>query len=212
MLSHTRGEVALAVGLTGLAGFVDATGYVHLGGYFVSFMSGNTTRAAVGAASSSWREAGLALGLIAAFVGGVVAGTIVARLLPRRRRLAVLALVTALLALAAATHALGGLVMAAPPLLAAAMGAENAVFERGGEVSLGVTYMTGTLVKIGQHLARVLFREPSPALARYLMLWGGLVAGGVLGAASYLRFGLDALWLAVLGSLCATLAARISQP
>ena len=211
MLSHTRREVVLATALTGLAGFTDATGYVYLGGYFVSFMSGNTTRAAVGAASFAWRDAGLAVGLIAAFVGGVVAGTSVARLCPRSRRLAVLVLVTALLTFAALAHTLGVLAPIAPPLLAAAMGAENAVFERDGEVSLGVTYMTGTLVKIGQHLARALFGEPSPALARYLLLWTGLASGGVLGAASYLAFGLGALWLAVLGSACATVCVRVAR-
>ena len=34
----------LAIGLAGLAGFVDATGFLSAGGYFTSFMSGNTTR------------------------------------------------------------------------------------------------------------------------------------------------------------------------
>src|SRR3546814_9729783 len=38
-------------------------------------------------------------------------------------------------------------------LLAAAMGAENGVFLRDREVSIGVTYMTGTLVRVGQKLA-----------------------------------------------------------
>ena len=33
--------------LSGLAGFVDAIGFIKLGGFFVSFMSGNSTRLAV---------------------------------------------------------------------------------------------------------------------------------------------------------------------
>ncbi|MBU2342478.1 MAG: DUF1275 family protein, partial [Alphaproteobacteria bacterium] len=37
----------LAIGLAGLAGLVDATGFVVAGGYFTSFMSGNTTRLGV---------------------------------------------------------------------------------------------------------------------------------------------------------------------
>ncbi|MFN9499121.1 MAG: DUF1275 family protein [Erythrobacteraceae bacterium] len=37
----------LAFGLAGLAGLVDATGFVVAGGYFTSFMSGNTTRMGV---------------------------------------------------------------------------------------------------------------------------------------------------------------------
>lgn len=36
-----------AASLSFLAGFVDALGFIHLGGYFVSFMSGNSTRMAV---------------------------------------------------------------------------------------------------------------------------------------------------------------------
>ena len=39
-------RVAMAVALSLLAGFVDALGFMHLGGYFVSFMSGNSTQMA----------------------------------------------------------------------------------------------------------------------------------------------------------------------
>ena len=46
-----------------------------------------------------------------------------------------------------------GFSAAAIAAMALAMGAENAVFEREGEVHIGLTYMTGTLVKFGQRLA-----------------------------------------------------------
>jgi uncharacterized membrane protein YoaK (UPF0700 family) len=39
-------------------------------------------------------------------------------------------------------------------MLVLAMGALNNTFLRGGEVSVGLTYMTGALVKIGQGIAR----------------------------------------------------------
>src|SRR3546814_13016718 len=56
-------------------------------------------------------------------------------------------------------------------LLAAAMGAENGVFLRDREVSIGVTYMTGTLVRVGQKLAgSVLGRGRPVAWATYLLL------------------------------------------
>ena len=40
--------IGLAVALAALAGFVDAIAFTRLGGYFVSFMSGNSTRLGVG--------------------------------------------------------------------------------------------------------------------------------------------------------------------
>jgi len=47
MLSHDSPSQKLAIGLALLAGFIDALGYFSLGGVFVSFMSGNSTRFAV---------------------------------------------------------------------------------------------------------------------------------------------------------------------
>ena len=43
----SRRNVALACALSALAGYVDGIGYLHLGGLFVSFMSGNSTRMGV---------------------------------------------------------------------------------------------------------------------------------------------------------------------
>ena len=53
----------LALLLAGLAGYVDSLGFLHLGGVCVSFMSGNTTRMAVGLAGGS-AVAAVAAGLI----------------------------------------------------------------------------------------------------------------------------------------------------
>ena len=43
----TRSNIALACALSALAGYVDGIGFIHLGGLFVSFMSGNSTRLGV---------------------------------------------------------------------------------------------------------------------------------------------------------------------
>ncbi|MGN6691323.1 MAG: DUF1275 family protein, partial [Sphingopyxis sp.] len=60
MIRFDRSYRRLAVGVAILAGFVDATGFVESGGFFVSFMTGNSTRLAVGAAE--WQRAGLFAG------------------------------------------------------------------------------------------------------------------------------------------------------
>ena len=192
---YGRPVVGLAAAFSAVAGYVDAIGFLLTGGFFVSFMSGNTTRLAIGVASGS-AAAGLAAGLIALFVGGVVLGTLVGRRWPARRHPAVLLLVTVLLAVAAAVNAIGGGRLAVIPMVLA-MGAENTVFAEDGEVRIGLTYMTGTLVKLGKRLTVALLGGAPLGWVPYLALWSGLLAGAVTGAAVYARVGADALWAAV---------------
>ena len=95
MNRYDRRTQALAGGLAGLAGFVDATGYIASGGFFLSFMSGNSTRLGIGLASAP-AEAAMAASLILAFVTGVVAGTLTGRASPANHRPRVLLLLAAL--------------------------------------------------------------------------------------------------------------------
>ncbi|GAA3252606.1 hypothetical protein GCM10020258_09240 [Sphingomonas yabuuchiae] len=88
-----------------------------------------------------------------------------------------------------------------------AMGAANATFERDGEVSIGVTYMTGTLVKIGQHLAHTVAGRELWGWLPYLLLWSGFLVGAGLGALAYPLWGLASLAAAVAGALIAAGAA-----
>jgi uncharacterized membrane protein YoaK (UPF0700 family) len=161
-------------------------------------MSGNSTRLAVGVAGLP-TEALIAARLIASFVAGVVLGSLVGAAAKRWRRPGVLLLVAGLLASATLVA------MGAPDLgmllVAAAMGAENTTFERDGEVSIGLTYMTGALVKLGQRLAGALMGGPKLAWAPYLMLWLGLVGGAVAGALAWPALGLAGLWVGVAGAL-----------
>jgi len=184
----------LAAALSALAGFVDAIGFLGTGGFFVSFMSGNSTRLAVGAARN-FAFAATALTLIAAFVAGVMIGSLVGRRTGAMRAPAVLLLVTVALALAAT------IAPAAPPLatfvlVAVAMGAENMIFEANGDVRLGLTYMTGTLVRIGQRLALALSGGERWGWAPFLLLWLGLIGGAVTGALAFGWIGLGGLWIA----------------
>lgn len=204
MKHYRRHEVALAVGLSAIAGYVDAIGFLKLGGFFVSFMSGNSTRLGVGAATGHWDVVRTALGLIGLFVAGVVAGALVARLAGEGRRSVVLAFEAALLAAAAALIG-AGFDSAGVAAMVLAMGAENAVFQRDGDVGVGLTYMTGALVKAGQRIAAALTGGDRWAWGPYALLWAGLTLGGALGALAYLKLGVAALWAAagVVASLAA---------
>ena len=181
-----------AAALSALAGFVDAIGFVESGGFFVSFMSGNSTRLGVGLAAAL-PHAAFAGGIILAFVVGVTGGALVGHAAGARRARAVL-LAIALLLLAAAGAGLAGWGLAAIGLTALAMGAENAIFEREGEVRIGLTYMTGSLVRAGQGIAGMVLGRPAGDWPWYMLLWGGFVAGAAGGAAVHPAIGLTALF------------------
>src|SRR5947208_11586004 len=72
-----RRNISLACALSALAGHVDGIGFLHLGGLFVSFMSGNSTRMGVSLAEGQWLSAAEAFGLIALFVIGAAAGSLI---------------------------------------------------------------------------------------------------------------------------------------
>lgn len=206
MLRYQRRYWLFAAALSTLAGFADANAFVHLGGYFVSFMSGNSTRLGVGLAShlDAARVAG---GLVAIFLLGVVLSALINRRGEHNGGVCVLACVTGLVTLAAllASASLPGPAIA---VLATAMGALNGVFVREGEVSIGVTYMTGTLVRMGQRLATALTGGGRWDWMPYALLWTGLVLGAALGAACYNWIGLQSLWLAAVFAALLTLVLR----
>ena len=209
MTRYDKREQGLAIGLSALAGYVDAIGFIELGGFFVSFMSGNSTRLGVGLIERS-HDAAIAGALIAMFVVGVIAGSLTGRVAASRRRPVVLLLVAALLAVAAACSAIDATPIAVAAMVLA-MGAENSVFEQGDDVHIGLTYMTGALVKFGQRVASALLGGDRFAWTPYLLLWAGLVVGAVAGAATHHWVGLVGLWIAAaFAATFAFIAHRIS--
>ena len=189
----------LAVCLAGLAGYVDAVGFLSADNYFVSFMSGNTTRLAVDLARD-WRSAATPALLIAGFTSGVAAGHVLAVRTGVWRKPAILALVCLLLFVAAMAH-LAQVPALSTGLLVVAMGTLNNTFQRDGEISIGLTYMTGALVRLGQAIGAALTGQRRSGWGAYLLLWSGLATGGLCGALSWLRLGALALWPAVLGTI-----------
>ncbi|MFB7894296.1 YoaK family protein [Microbacterium sp. NPDC056044] len=202
--------LAAAVVLAGFAGYVDGFAFVFLGGYFVSFMTGNTTRGSVEVSHLSLESAAFAFALVAAFVAGVMAGTLV----PgdrARGQLRVLLLILVLVCAAALLAGFDGR-WATGCCLALAMGALNTVFARGGQVAFGVTYMTGALVKVGQGLVGAMRGNPGTGWQRHLLMWASIAVGAVLGAAAFAWIGHGALWI-IAAALAALLAVRgIARP
>lgn len=210
MLQYNRRTRTLATGFSCVAGYVDAIGFLMTGGFFVSFMSGNSTRLGIGIAEGS-PAAGFAALLLVTFVAGVMLGALVGRMSRSYRQVAVLTLVTGLLAAALLLDRLGAGRLAAIPMVLA-MGAENTVFAEDGEVRIGLTYMTGTLVKLGKRLTAALLGGDRMGWAPFLMLWLGLVAGAVSGALAYERFGMMALAGAIMAMAILTVLMLAAGP
>jgi uncharacterized membrane protein YoaK (UPF0700 family) len=187
-------RVAMAVGLSFLAGFVDALGFLHLGSYFVTFMSGNSTLIAV-ALPDGLAGALMPIAIICLFVIGVMVGSLMEQRFSSSRALIVLA---AMLGIASGLGAIGfdDVAVLATPLV---MGAMNMVM-RTGHGGMAVTYMTGNLVKLGQAIVASFQGAASRwAWLPFLLLWVGLIAGAVCGAIMYQEIGLAALWMPTIG-------------
>ena len=209
MQRFTPTQRNFAYAVAALAGFVDVTGFFQLDGYFVSFMTGNTTLLARDLASADSRTLVPVL-LIAGFVAGVFLGTLVGDSTPARRKPRVAGLVLAGLVLAAATRALG-MVEASLALLVLAMGALNTVMSGNRINPVGLTYMTGALVRVGQLLAERLRGERSADPLPFFLLWASLAAGALAGALVVTRFAPLSLWAAAAGAFLLTIrAARLA--
>jgi len=192
---ESRRNLMLACALSALAGYVDGIGFLHLGGLFVSFMSGNSTRMGVSLAAGNWSAAGEALGLIALFVLGAACGSLIVLGRGQQSQSRLLLIEALLLAAAALLYAFG-LDRLAIAAIVLAMGLENAVFQIEGGSGLGLTYVTGALVKVGQLIAAALTGGAPFGWLPNLLLWAALVAGGVFGALAYHWINLAAIWFA----------------
>ncbi len=207
MIRHDRQARTLAICLSALAGYVDATGFMASDGFFVSFMSGNSTRFAVGLFDPAINAAAAAA-LIATFVTGVFSGSVLGHVAGRRRPVAILVVIACLLALAAVSDSFR-MLWPTVLLLAFSMGAENAIFERDGETRVGLTYMTGSLVRIGHGLAGFVIGQRRPGWEAYLLLWLGLIGGAIGGAFAYSVARGGTIWLAcAIAVLIAVFASR----
>ncbi|MFT2211824.1 YoaK family protein [Rhizobium giardinii] len=182
----------LVAGISFLAGMTDAAGLL-VAGSFVSFMSGNTTRAAVALAEGQTRYAVILLGALLTFVVGNALGIIVAHN-AGRRTFRVLCGVTLILGFAAG---------ATSPALATfqfyaivlAMGLVNAAVEHIEGLPIGLTYVTGGLSRFGRGIGSWVIGAPRRDWAMQIVPWLGMAAGGICGAFLERALGTGVLWL-----------------
>jgi uncharacterized membrane protein YoaK (UPF0700 family) len=209
-------ESRLSWVLAGLAGLVGAAAFTHTAGYFVTFMTGNTERAVLGYFRN---ESGVAVAA-ALLLGSFVLGVVVAMWCRRRYWSThphnVTVLTTVCLAVAtvidqtldgfwAANVDLGPIA-----LVAFGVGALNTSFVKNGEVSVPLSYVTGTLVKLGQGIERHLSGGSAADWLGYFLLYVSFVVGAAIGGAlSKVLGGAVMLGVATVVCLLTTLYTRL---
>jgi uncharacterized membrane protein YoaK (UPF0700 family) len=199
----------LAAGLAMIAGYVDAYGYLTFKTY-MSFMSGNTTQTGYRIGQGDFAAAMPTLLAIVSFVIGVFTGTWLTYTGTHQARRLRFGVAAALLAVSIGFTLLswsGSAVSIAT--LSVAMGIMNTALSHVGTESVSLTFVTGTLSKMGTHLALAVKRAPlqdaqgawdTHRRRAFLLLgvWAGFLTGALLGGAATSRFGVWVLLLPLL--------------
>ncbi|RDJ17041.1 YoaK family protein [Rhizobium grahamii] len=188
---RTATGLTLAGAISFLAGMTDATG-LTLTGDFVSFMTGNTTRAALSLGDGNLRHAIVLLAAIMVFVLGNAAGIVIAHF-SGRRTFAVLSCVS--VALATASLMVDSLAMPRFFLIVASMGMVNAAVEQIEGLPIGLTYVTGALSRFGRGLGRWIIGDNRMDWTIQIVPWVGMLAGAIVGALLTQIARAAALWL-----------------
>jgi uncharacterized membrane protein YoaK (UPF0700 family) len=199
LLYETRVQWASAVFLAMIAGYLDGYGLLFLGTY-VSFMSGNTTFTGLKSGQGNFQAALPSAMAIVFFVTGSFLGNLFSESKLRYSHRLIFGVIAGLLATVAGLerHGLWN-ASAEIAMLSLAMGMMNPALSKVGAESVSLTFVTGTLNRIGGHLAAAAGRKPlsdgqgrDSHLARARIdasAWSGfLVGAGLSGlAASHLR-------------------------
>lgn len=205
-LIKTRRRVTglfLVASIAFLAGMTDAVGLI-LTGNFVSFMTGNTTRAAIAFGTGDFGHAVVLFSAILTFVAGNALGIVVAHV-AERRAFVVLACVSILLA-AAGGITQPSLVLVQFYLVVLAMGMVNATVEHIEGLPIGLTYVTGALSRFGRGIGRFLLGDRDFAWTVQIVPWSGMISGAVIGALLAGALGAGALWLVSMVALVLALS------
>ncbi|MGV1750852.1 YoaK family protein [Agrobacterium sp. CG674] len=176
---RTAAGVALVAAISFIAGMTDAIG-VTMSGDFVSFMTGNTTRAALSLQSGDIGHGLILLLAILIFVAGNAGGVIIAQT-SQRRLFTVLCSVSLAMACAALLQT-RDMTLGAFYLVVFAMGMINAAVEHVEGLPIGLTYVTGALSRFGRGIGRFILGERKLDWTIQIVPWIGMVTGAISGA------------------------------
>lgn len=185
--------LGLVAAISFLAGLTDAIG-LRLSGDFVSFMTGNTTRAAIRLADGDWGHGFVLLAAIFVFVIGNALGIVIAHMVPRRI-FGVLASVALLLAIASMLESEQFRLLRFY-LVVASMGMVNATVEHVEGLPIGLTYVTGALSRLGRGIGRFVLGDRNLDWTIQAVPWFGMVSGAMCGAVLGLSMPDHALFVA----------------
>ncbi|KAA1249267.1 DUF1275 domain-containing protein, partial [Mycobacterium simiae] len=201
-------EARLSWLLAGVAGVLGATAFTHSAGYFVTFMTGNAQRAVLGYFTDDVLLSVSAGLLILSFVGGVVIASIFRRRFWVAHPHGPTVLTTFSLVGATVVDTImgrwdrGELDFVPIMLVAFAIGSLNTSFVKDGEVSIPLSYVTGTLVKMGQGIERHLAGGKVEDWLGYFLLFASFVCGATVGGFISLVVG-GTQMLAAAATVCA---------
>jgi len=204
VLYDTRVQWATAVFLALIAGYLDGYGLLFLKTY-VSFMSGNTTFAGLKSGQGNFQAALPSAIAIVFFVTGGFLGNLFTQSKLRYSHRLIFGVIAGLLATVAGLEWLGPRnVPSEIAMLSLAMGMMNPALSKVGAESVSLTFVTGTLSRVGGHLAAAAGRKPLPDgqgpgdshLARARIdasIWSGFLLGAGLSGLAGSHFRLWAL-------------------
>jgi uncharacterized membrane protein YoaK (UPF0700 family) len=162
LLYDTRVQWASAVLLALLAGYLDGYGLLFLKTY-ISFMSGNTTFTGLKCGQGNLQTALPSTIAIVFFVTGSFLGNLFSESRLRYSHRLIFGVIAGLLATVAGLEWHGARnIPAEIAMLSLTMGMMNPALSKVGAESVSLTFVTGTLSRIGGHLAAAAGRKPLP--------------------------------------------------
>jgi uncharacterized membrane protein YoaK (UPF0700 family) len=204
LLYNTRVQWASAVLLALLAGYLDGYGLLFLKTY-ISFMSGNTTFTGLKSGQGNFHAALPSAIAIVFFVTGSFLGNLFTESRLRYSHRLIFGVIAGLLATVSSLEWHGARnIPSEIAMLSLAMGMMNPALSKVGTESVSLTFVTGTLSRIGGHLAAAAGRKPLPDgpgpgdshLARARIdasVWSGFLIGAGLSGIAGSHFRMWAL-------------------